>query len=86
MHGLQCRTNAATVLRGALIYSLQLEEDFHMIKEWEPFLNKDYDINTTSAWNYALVVDPANPAATLTFDRAGAPGAIPFNITGNART
>ena len=42
------------VLRGALIYSLQLVEEFSTIKEWEPFLNKDFDINTSSAWNYAL--------------------------------
>ena len=52
-----------------------------MVKEWAPFLNKDFDITTTSTWNYALTLDPKNPGASLTFDRAGAPGAIPFNIT-----
>eukprot|EP01043_Picozoa_sp_COSAG02_P046253 COSAG02_NODE_4311_length_5525_cov_15.117888_4_plen_209_part_00 len=115
-------TNAATVLRGALVYSLQLAEEFSVVKEWEPFLNKDFDITTTSTWNYALAdLDIANPSSTLVrvshsylhvtsgvlvgptedvlavcddtgilmpfatiqkFERAGAPGAIPFNITG----
>jgi hypothetical protein len=79
-----------------------------MVKEWAPFLNKDYDISTTSTWNYALVIgvahassqhpavlfvlristcrvvfsncrfrgsDPKAPGSSLTFDRAGAPGA-----------
>ena len=75
-------TNAATVLRGALVYSLQLAEEWSVVKEWEPFLNKDFDITTTSEWNYALVVDSADPSSTLKFEKAGAPGAIPFNITG----
>ena len=59
-------TNAATVLRGALVYSLQLVEDFSVVKEWEPFLNKDFDITTTSTWNYALAdLDIAAPESTL---------------------
>lgn len=59
-------TNAATVLRGALVYSLQLVEEFSVVKEWEPFLNKDFDITTTSTWNYALAdLDIANPQSTL---------------------
>ena len=137
--GMAAATNAATVLRGALVYSLQLVEEFSSIKQWcpppptftsrfrfrarlstgpffrEPFLNHDYNINTPSTWNYAL--DLSDPDA-LTFERAGAtctilqhyganhlglwynaipahqmapttsecapagaPGAIPFNIT-----
>ena len=76
-------TNAATVLRGALVYSLQLVEEFSVVKEWAPFLNKDYDITTTSTWNYALAdLDIAEPSATFKFERAGAPGAIPFNVAG----
>ena len=75
-------TNAATVLRGALVYSLQLAEDFSVQKTWEPFLNKDYDITTTSTWNYALQLDEAEPASTLKFSKMGSPGAIPFNISG----
>jgi hypothetical protein len=66
-------TNAATVLRGALVYSLQLAEDFSVVKEWEPYLNKDYDITTTSTWNYALAaLDLKNPASTLVSALLGA--------------
>ena len=36
------------------------------MKEWAPFLNKDFDITTTSTWNYALAdLDIADPSATL---------------------
>lgn len=48
--------------------------------------------NTTRAWNSALVIDPANPTATLSFARAGPVPALPFSsvthsnvITGTAR-
>lgn len=59
-------TNAATVLRGALVYSLQLAEEFSVVKEWEPYLNKDFDITTTSTWNYALAdLDLSDPSSTL---------------------
>jgi hypothetical protein len=75
-------TNAATVLRGALVYSLQLVEDFSVQKTWEPFLNKDYDITTTSTWNYALQLDEQDPSSTLKFSKVGEVGAIPFNISG----
>ena len=39
-------TNAATVLRGALVYSLQLKEDITVVNTWEPYLNTDFDITT----------------------------------------
>ena len=59
-------TNAATVLRGALVYSLQLAEEFSVVKEWAPYLNKDFDITTTSTWNYALAdLDLSDPSSTL---------------------
>ena len=72
---------ALAVHRGALVYSLQLDETLTVIARHGLSAN-DYNVtqpkNTTISWNSALVVDPANPGATLTFERRGAVPAVPY--------
>lgn len=68
---------SAAVYRGALLYALAIGENVTTIASG-PRGFDDYSVHPTSAWNVALQVDPANPAAALTFARAGPPGPSPF--------
>jgi hypothetical protein len=87
--------DAASVHRGALAYALTLEENFTTTRDYG-WGAKDFTVTqpagTKIAWNSALVVDPADPAATLSFARVGPVPALPFSsvehsnvITGSAR-
>ncbi len=81
---------AAAVYRGALLYALQIGENVTTIATG-PRGFDDHAVRATSAWNYALVLDAAAPAASLAFARASAPGPSPFGrvtqtITARART
>ena len=71
-------TNAAAVLRGPLLYSLHLEQQCSAtVKTWAPFNNTDVDLVTPSKWNVAI----SPKLADLRFERLGAPGALPFDIS-----
>jgi len=50
-------TNAAAILRGPLLYGIPLEEKVTVVKTWPTFNNTDVNLNTDSAWNYALVLN-----------------------------
>lgn len=79
-------SNSIAVHRGALVYSLQLGETFQVINSY--YLgSKDYYItqpnttNYTTAWNSALVIDPSNPSAYLTFERVAPVPEVPYSST-----
>ncbi|KAJ9470544.1 hypothetical protein DIPPA_18533 [Diplonema papillatum] len=75
-------TNAASVVRGPLLFSHGLEERTSVVKVWAPFNNTNVNITSDSVWNHALSFDPLNVAASFSFHRPGTPGALPFNISG----
>ena len=82
-------TNALTVQRGALLYALHLEQTSSTVRTWQPFGNKDVNLETPSVWNVALDVSSINASS---FQRLGSPGRVPFNtsvfpsvITGRGR-
>lgn len=86
---------AVAVLRGALVYSLQFNETLTVTHQWAQ-QSRDFNVtmsNTSIApWNVALVMDPTDPGASLTFHRLGDPSPIPFasqespvSITATAR-
>jgi len=60
-------TNAAAVVRGPLLYALPLEQAVHTIRTWQPFNNTDFELQTDTVWNVALVLDPVQPSRTLEF-------------------
>lgn len=68
---------SAAVYRGALLYALAIEENMTVIATG-PRGFDDYVVRPLSAWNVALLVDPAAPGASLSFARSGPPGASPF--------
>ena len=63
---------AVTIVRGALVYSVWLGENF-TVTSTHPFESRDYAIHATSSWNVALVLDRANPGASLTFKQLAKP-------------
>ena len=73
---------AIAVHRGALVYALQLSEVFGVLRS-HGLNSKDYNVtqaaNTSTPWNAALVLDPTNPEATLTFERTGPVPEVPFS-------
>ncbi len=51
------------VERGPLVYALRIGEDWRAAGGTPPFC--DYEVHPTSAWNYALIVDPAVPERAI---------------------
>jgi hypothetical protein len=58
--------NSVAVLRGPLVFSLKIGEDWRKVKGQEP--HADWEVHPTTPWNYALVVDPKNPAASISVE------------------
>ncbi|HUB79477.1 MAG TPA: beta-L-arabinofuranosidase domain-containing protein [Bryobacteraceae bacterium] len=52
-----------SVERGPLVYSLAIGESWSKLKQTGPVT--DYEVYPTSAWNYGLRVDAADPAASF---------------------
>ena len=70
-------TNAAAVLRGALLYALPLKEETSVVKVWQPFNNTDVNMGTNTEWNYAVQTNSATFAT-----RKPSPGAVPWDKNG----
>lgn len=51
--------NSVVLLRGPLVFSLRIGEDWRKIRGQEP--HADWEVHPTTPWNYGLLVDPANP-------------------------
>ena len=54
---------SVSVERGPLVYSLGIGESWSRIKQTGPV--SDFEVYPTSAWNYGLRVDAANPASSF---------------------
>ena len=65
---------SVAVTRGPLVYSLKIGEQWD-VRTPDPLkLGFDeFELHATTPWNYALQVDPANPAAAFTFTNLGRP-------------
>jgi uncharacterized protein len=77
------------VHRGALLFAVQLEEMFVTTEAYYTSASggtsADYNVtqpsNTSRPWNVALVLDPASPEASLTFERVGPVPEVPYSST-----
>ncbi len=71
--------NSVAINRGPLVYSLRVGENWTVHTPDPLGLGfNEYEIRPTTPWNYALQLDPANPAASLTFTNFATP-ANPFD-------
>jgi hypothetical protein len=66
-----------SVARGALVYALAIGENVTTLASYA-FQSKDYQVEPTTPWNYALLLNPADPEASLTFTRTGPAGEVPY--------
>ena len=53
--------NSVVIERGPLVFSLKIGQSWRQEKQTGP--SKDWEVFPTTPWNYALLVDPAHPAA-----------------------
>jgi DUF1680 family protein len=61
----QRENGAIAILRGPLLYGLRIGEEWRRLDGVAPA--GDFEVYPTSPWNYALVLDPANPEDSLQF-------------------
>jgi hypothetical protein len=72
--------DAVSVAHGPLEYSLRIEEEwtrFAGTQDWP-----EYEVRAASPWNYALELDPADPARSFALERTRATTANPFTHEG----
>ena len=71
---------AVAVVRGALVYSAWIGQNITVTSQ-HAFNSQDLAVAPTLPWALALVVDRANPGASLTFNAVQAPSSQPFSST-----
>ena len=72
--------DAVAVLRGPLLYTLELGQVESLIKTWPMFNNTDVNLETQSVWNYGLLLDDAHPLQFVQ-NPAGPNQHLPFNVS-----
>jgi DUF1680 family protein len=71
--------DSMTLLRGPLVFGLRMGEQWIKVKGEEP--HADWEVHPTTAWNYGLVIDPANPSASVSIEEKPV-GGMPFSPEG----
>lgn len=71
--------DSVTLVRGPLVYSLGIGEDWRLIRRQPPA--GDWEVHPTTPWNYGLAVDPENPGAAVTVEKRDV-GECPFSPEG----
>jgi hypothetical protein len=54
---------AVSIERGPLIYSLKIGEEWRKLRDKSPAA--DWEVHPATAWNYGLMLDPADPAKSF---------------------
>ena len=67
--------NAVSVLRGPLVFSLRIGEEFRLLRGDPP--RADWAVHPTTPWNYGLIVNTTAPTAVFTV-REVPLGPVPF--------
>ena len=73
-------SRAVAINRGPLVYSLRIGEQWTVRTTNTVVPGFDeFEVHATTPWNYALQLDPKNPAASLTFTNVGPVPSDPFD-------
>ena len=75
---------AVAIERGPLVYALAIGEEWTRVNTDQPHReppHADFEVRPTTPWNYALVLDPADPGASLRFEEHPV-GERPFSPEG----
>lgn len=86
MRAKACRryNQALTLERGPLVYSLKIGETWKRVNADKPHRelpHGDFEVHPTTPWNYGLLIDEADPEASVTFQEQPV-GARPFSPDG----
>jgi hypothetical protein len=73
-------TNAVAVLRGPLLYTLELSQKASVVRTWPTFNNTDVNLEATAAWNYGLLLDDDHPLRFVA-SPGGPNKELPFNVS-----
>lgn len=82
--------NSVSVERGPLVYSLKIGEKWTVREDYKNGFVEN-EVTPTSNWNYALVIDKANPAASITVNKGNMPenpfiqSTTPISLTASAK-
>lgn len=70
--------NAVSLLRGPLVFSLKIGEQYRQLRSHHPTLpTADWEISPTTPWNYGLLIDRERPDRSITVTTKK-PGTVPF--------
>ena len=70
--------NAVTILRGPLVFSLKIGEQYRQLKAHHPTLpTSDWEVSPTTPWNYGLLID-RNAVQESIRVTTKKPGKVPF--------
>ena len=70
--------NAVTILRGPLVFSLKIGEQYRKLNANHPtFPTADWEISPTTPWNFGLLIDRTRPQESIAVTTRK-PGTIPF--------
>ncbi len=58
--------DSVSIYRGPLLYGLKIKEDWRQVAGELP--HGDWEVYPASAWNYALAIDPDQPADSIRFE------------------
>jgi hypothetical protein len=88
LHAVKGVNNSLHITSGPLLFSLKIKEQWTVsTREKSGF--HEYEITPESAWNYALVIDPKHPEASLKLNRQAMNGSPfqnpPVTITAKAQ-
>jgi hypothetical protein len=71
--------DSVSIYRGPLLYGLKIDDDWRQVGGELP--HADWEVYPSSAWNYALAIDPDQPEQSIAFT-ARAVAAQPFSPAG----
>jgi hypothetical protein len=85
--------NSIAIERGPLVYSLKLGEQWTVTSSSPVAGYNESTVTPTTPWNYGLVIDPANPSASITVHQGAMPADnnpfvqqnTPVTLTASAR-
>ena len=71
--------NSVVVRRGPLVYSLLVQEERHVLEPGPLKGFESLELTPRSVWNYALDLDPRNPAGSFEVSRSSGTSTNPFD-------
>jgi hypothetical protein len=71
--------DSVAIERGPLVYALKIGAEWKKVKDNSQFA--DWEVYPTTPWNYALEIDIAHPAQSVTFEERPF-GSAPFSVEG----